>query len=225
MLLDLLLSIVSPHLCKGCGVVGSGLCECCKNDITSEKWGNCLLCNGFSTTSNLCRNCRKNRLFADIFVVGESSGALKNLVYDFKFNSERGHARVLAELLDETLPILPNEVVVVPIPTIPKHIRQRGFGHTELVAKKLASLRGLKYAQNILIRADNSVQHGLKAKQRFMAAAKTFKIHRTKNLPEKILLVDDVYTTGATVKAAAKLLKAAGIKTIYLAIIARHNNK
>jgi ComF family protein len=145
------------------------------------------------------------------------------LVYDFKFKSEYGNAQVLAQLLDETLPIFPDSTVIVPIPTIPKHIRQRGFGHTETIAKLLARKRKMKLLKNWLIRTDNSVQHGLKAKDRQKIAQKTFGIRPLGQPPSEILLIDDVYTTGATANAAAKLLQKAGVKTINLALIARHD--
>jgi ComF family protein len=221
MLLDSLLSLFAPHQCQGCGRLGSGLCNSCKNDIIDEIYANCLLCDSSASADNLCPTCRQTSQISRAFVVGENKGVLKNLLYNYKFGPIRGYGKVLSDILSSMLPILPTETVVVPIPTISKHIRQRGFGHIELVAKYLAHSRRLKYS-NLLLRLDNSVQHGLKAKDRAKAAAKTFLVNPQAKIPKEILLLDDIYTTGATIKAATKLLKSAGVKTINLAIIARH---
>jgi ComF family protein len=224
MLLDWLLSWISPHVCKGCGQVGDGLCDSCFFDITNENYGKCLFC-GEVADGNLCHSCASRLPFKRAFVVGERRGLLKRLVGDFKYNSERGNARVIARLLDATLPILPSGCVVVPIPTIAPHIRQRGFGHTELIARHFARIRRLPYSQKLLLRADNSIQHGLKARERQRQAAKAFLVSKRQTIPTEILLLDDICTTGATVTAAAKLLKKAGVKTINLAIVTRHSNK
>jgi ComF family protein len=224
MLLDSLLSLFAPHVCLGCGRLGGGLCESCKNDIIDEVYPNCLLCGSSASASNLCSACRKTSRISRAYVVGENKGLLKNLVYNYKFASVRGYSKVLSGILNLMLPILPPATVVVPIPTISKHIRQRGFGHIELVARHLARSRRLKYS-SLLVRLDNSVQHGLKAKDRAKAAARTFSINPHIKIPKEILLIDDIYTTGATIKAATKLLKSAGVKTINLAILARHTKR
>jgi ComF family protein len=221
MLLDSLLSLLAPHVCLGCGRLGGGLCNSCKNDIIDEVYPNCLLCGSGVSADNLCSTCRQTSRISRAYVVGENKTLLKNLLYNYKFGPTRGHSKVLSDILNLMLPILPPATVVVPIPTISKHIRQRGFGHIELVARHLARSRHLKYSR-LLLRLDNSVQHGLKAAERTKAAAKTFSINPRAKIPEEILLLDDIYTTGATIKAAAKLLKSAGVKTINLAILARH---
>jgi ComF family protein len=220
MFIDNILSLFSPHICKGCGQTGAGLCESCFFDIISEKYGHCLVC-GAVTNRGLCRQCAAKTPFDRVFVVGERRGVLKHLVGDYKYNSERGNTGIMVRLLDETLPILPDNCLVVPIPTIAPHIRRRGFGHTELVGKGLAKLRHLEYDGKLLQRANNSVQHGLTVAERRQQAKHTFRLGRNHHIPGEILLFDDIYTTGATITAAAKLLKNAGVKTINLAIIAR----
>jgi Predicted amidophosphoribosyltransferases len=221
MLLDLLLSTLAPHICMGCSQVGSGLCESCKNDIIDEVYSDCLMCNKTTKHNCICLVCQKSSSISRAFVVGKNKGVLKRFIYDYKFTPIRSYGKDLTDILDKMLPILPKDTVVVPIPTVSKHIRQRGFGHIELIAKLLSRKRRLKYSE-LLIRNDNSVQHGLKANQRAKAAAKTFSINSRAKIPNEILLIDDIYTTGSTIRFASKLLKEAGVKTINLAIIARH---
>jgi ComF family protein len=222
MMIDWLLGMVSPHICKGCGKAGSGLCVECFNDIIDTDYGRCLHCEELTTIDNLCRNCQAKLPFDRAFVVGPRRGVLRRLVGDFKFNSERGQAREIVKLLDAVLPILPNGTVVVPIPTIAPHIRRRGFGHTELVARLFAHKRKMRSDNRILKRITSSVQHGLTASERAKQADQAFLVNRHKIMPQERLLIDDIYTTGATVIAASKLLKQTGVQTINVAIIARH---
>ena len=67
-------------------------------------------------------------------------GALKSLINNYKYNSVRACGDALAELLAECINI--ESAVVVPLPTIGKHVRERGFDHTKLLARKLVRLKG-----------------------------------------------------------------------------------
>jgi ComF family protein len=218
---DKLLAPFSPHICKSCGAVGAALCERCIFDILDKKFNRCVICDNVVKGQNLCPTCGRQQPFAHVFVVGERSGALRRLVGDFKYNSERAAAATIAELLHQTLPELPPETVIVPVPTIAPHVRQRGFDHTRLVAHRLAKLRGLRLDGRLLMRRDNSVQHGLNAQARRVQAAQTFAVNNRRPVPHRVLLFDDIFTTGATTAAAAQLLKKAGVKTVDLAIVAR----
>jgi len=223
--IDKILGVVAPHSCKGCGVSGSGLCTDCFANLVDTGYGRCIYCGSLTSKDNLCSTCRSTSPFKRAYVVGERDGALKRLVGDYKYNSERGNTRILADLVDATVPIPPDGTVVVPIPTISAHIRQRGFGHSELIARRFARGRHLKYDGRLLLRNTNSVQHGLSLQQRRQQAAQAFRVSKRRTMPDEILLIDDIYTTGATIAAASKLLLAAGVKTINVAVVARQVKK
>lgn len=231
-MIDLWLSWLSPHICKGCKAVGIALCDSCKKYILDQPWRKCIDCNGevdwtnFAWHGNLCGKCSGKSPFTRVFVVGERTGALKKLVGDYKFASERDNARPIAELISSTLPEeLPPELIIIPLPTIAKHIRERGLDHTKLVVRELARIRKMPANYHLLRRTDNTSQHLADSKARAKQAAKTFSINPRADIPKKILLVDDIYTTGATTKAAAELLKKRGVKEIWLAIVARQVNE
>jgi competence protein ComFC len=116
------------------------------------------------------------------------------------------------------LPELPDDIVVVPIPTIAPHVRIRGYGHTELIAKQIAHTRKLAY-RPVLQRRTNPVQHGATKQQRALQAAGTFECMSLDG--GRYLLVDDVYTTGETLKHAARCLKKAGATEVWTTVISR----
>jgi ComF family protein len=160
-------------------------------------------------------------------VVGLRRDGLQRLVGDFKYNSERGSAKVIVRLLDQTLPNKElNDFTVVPITTVAKNVRYRGFDHMKLVGKRLAKVRRLPFAPDLLSRKNNSTQHnqaGLAARRR--NAAESLSINPRVKVPSKILLLDDIYTTGATVETTAKILRRNGAKEIWLVIVARQLSK
>ena len=218
--IDKILSIVSPHICKGCGASGALLCDRCVFNVLDKGFIWCVKCGRITQDNNLCSDCRKNSGFQQIFAVGWRRDGLSRLVGDYKYNSERSAAKVIARLLNERLPTLPSYTVIVPIPTIAPHVRQRGFDHMKLAAKELTRLRGLKNTPQLLWRQTNAVQHELSGQARIMAAEKTFTINPRLKMPTNILLLDDIWTSGATMIAAAKLLKKSGAKNIIGAVVA-----
>ena len=126
----------------------------------------------------------------------------------------------LADLLHRRIPRLPDSVVVVPIPTTPAHIRERGYDHMLLIARDFSKLRKLR-VETILKRNNTFVQHHANREERLIQAASAFKIEGTIDPSRVYLLLDDVVTTGATITQAAKLLRAAGAVYVWAAVTSR----
>ena len=221
---DQILSVFAPHICKDCGKVGRALCESCFFDIMEKTYEKCINCEAsisqktFAKNGNMCENCARKLPFAKIFVVGERTGALLRLVDEYKYNSERADAKIFAKLLDKTVPELAPDTVVTFVTTSAPHIRERGFDHMALAAKNFAKLRKLR-CQKLLFRENSDSQHDKKARERKILAKKMFSTRR--RIPENVLLLDDIWTTGATTIAAAKLLRESGAKNVQLAIVAK----
>lgn len=216
-MLEAPLSILAPHHCCSCDRIGHILCDHCNYDIISEAYGSCIVC------GDICRGgetlCRQHVLpFARAWCVGERSGSLRALLDQYKFEHARSASETLAKLLDSTLPLLPDDIVVVPVPTIRKHIRQRGFDHTALFAQKFARRRGMKY-QHAIERITSTTQLGKGLKERRVQAQQAFRCNAIAS--GAYLLVDDIFTTGATARYAAQVLRDAGATEVWLAIIAR----
>ena len=163
-------------------------------------------------------SCANGYGLAGAWCVATRSDSLKRLLDRYKFESAREAGTVAASLLDARLPLLDKGIIVTAVPTAGSNRRSRGFDHTAQIARRVARLRDMTYKPT-LRRRDNTTQHFQKRADRLKLSADSFEV--TGNLPDKILLIDDIYTTGATVRACADALKSAGAKEVYVAIIAR----
>lgn len=217
-MIDNLLSLIAPHHCCGCGGVGTLLCSNCKYNITIEPESVCLVCRRPCGLRGICTTCRVP--YDKAWCVGQRRDALQKLVGLYKFERVRGAYRNLGDLLLATIPELPPETVVIPVPTVSAHVRERGYDHTLLIARYFAKNRGLKLSQT-LRRATQTKQRQASAKTRDVQAKLAFEVRTEveKDIPH--LLIDDIMTTGATLKYATKILKDAGVASVWVAVIAR----
>lgn len=199
------LQVIAPHYCLGCGKVGSLLCSYCKYNIGEEPFLGCIIC-GLPSRSGICSV--HDSTLERSFIVSERSGVLEATINGLKFHNSKAAAKELAILLDQRLPLLPTNTLIVPIPTVRSHIRQRGYDQVELIARHLSNMRGISIAP-LLKRVGTATQHELGKEERRVAAQKAFTLNRMLSVQEGILLLvlDDIITTAATVSAAAETLK------------------
>lgn len=219
-MIERILGILAPHRCCSCGEKGVVLCESCKENIISDWLSGCVVCRQPCRERGICAVCCQKIPVKQAWCVGERRGALKKLGDAYKFENKRAGAALLAQLLDEMMPILPRDLVVMPIPTSPASVRQRGFDHTGLVARSFAKKRGLKTAQ-LLERKSSVTLHFMSKSERERYGPMLFRLRPGVTAPKHVLVFDDILTTGTTARAAVKLLLSAGVERVDLAIIAR----
>lgn len=212
-----LVNLLAPHYCCSCGEIGAVLCERCKYDIVSEPYEACILCHNIAKpTENLCNSCKT--AFSHAWVVGSRTDALKRIIDDFKFERVRAAYRIFSGLFDATLPNIPPDVIVVPIPTIAKHVRVRGYDHMRLIAREFAKVRHLSYSP-CLYRATTTMQRGASRVVRREQAEAAFAVRNVRQ-NSRYLIVDDVSTTGATLEYASRALLQAGASEVWAAVLA-----
>ena len=217
-MIDYLLSYIAPHLCSGCGKIGTVLCDNCKYDITSEAFTSCISCLHPTASDNCCLDCRQ--LYQRAWCVGVRAGVLQRLIGNLKFQNVRAAYRPLADMLADKIDQLPASTVVVPLPTVPSHVRERGYDHTRLIARRLARSRGWRL-QAVLLRRTATKQRGSSYKDRQTQASAAFYVPVTLDPAVPYLLVDDVMTTGASIEYGVQALRRAGAEIVMVAIIAR----
>ena len=211
------IDIIAPYTCRGCGSIGSPLCDCCKNNIIMNHQNICPNCKSENPTGS----CSKCSALPPIHTIADRSTIVGTLIHDLKYSSAKALAKPLAELADAILPAILGDVVIVPLPTISRHIRERGFDHTLEIAMQLAKLRPNWTAKTILKRTNSTVQVGANESTRIRQAKKAYQIDPRFSFekPTTYILIDDVWTTGASMKAAYKIItKAGATKTVILAL-------
>jgi competence protein ComFC len=220
--MESLLDLIMPENCVICGAKGKSLCPNCKQKIIAESSNFCLECGNFIEES--CPDCRLP--YQKSYTVGFRDEAVGKIAEKYKFSSKRSLARQITDILMNILPDFSPDTVVVPIPTIKKHVRMRGLDHTKKVAKQLAKAKKCRFSP-LVSRMNDSVQVGANAKKRLEQAKTAFKIDEKElkkvfNEKSAVFLYDDISTTGSTIKECAKLLKKSGIKNISVIILAKN---
>ncbi len=215
-MVDRLLSQLAPHYCCSCGEIGSLLCDSCEYDIVSEQFVGCLLCGRLTLSPGAC--CGSP--IARTWCAGERSGGLEELINRFKFEYAKAAYIQLGDVLLSALPQLPAGTIIVPIPTVRSHIRQRGYDHTLLLAEYIARERCLTLSR-ALMRRMATIQRGADRKTRIKQAKEAFEVKLPLESGIPYLLIDDVVTTGSTLRYAAETLRSAGATVVWAAAVAR----
>lgn len=170
-----------------------------------------------------CRAC-ESESFDFARSVGAYAGALRAVVLMMKHEPFIGERAI--ELMNEWLSVAPlNQTTrLVPVPLHAKRIKQRGFNQAAVLGEKLACRVGLPFDDASLERAVYTAPHraGVDAQARRTSVENAFAVTRPRLVKnEKVLLIDDVFTTGSTVSACARALKEAGASDVFVLTLAR----
>jgi ComF family protein len=147
-------------------------------------------------------------------------GPIKELILQFKFHRLRAATETAAGLILRRAAEWPEIDMVTSVPVAPSRYRERGYNQSELIAKAVARQAGLPY-QSALVRLTATHQIGLDRQSRFRQVAGAFRAIRALD-GRRVLIVDDVVTTGATLSECAAELRAAGARDVWAAAVARH---
>jgi ComF family protein len=170
-----------------------------------------------------CRRCDE-LAFTAARSVGKYEGALRAVVLALKHEPQVS-AR-LGELLYaiQQRPPLDTATRIVPVPLHAERERERGFNQATLLARALATRSNLPVDEWSVVRNRHTVRHraGMDARARRETVERAFRVERPRLVVgERILLIDDVFTTGATVSSCAQALKEAGAEEVYVLTVAR----
>ncbi len=228
--LDLLL----PRTCAPCGgplVLGaaSPLCATCTGAVVEPPQAGCARCGAtLPAPSPLCARCLvRPPAFAGARALGpyraEMPGnVLARVVQHLKYHGARELAAPLAELLSAHYPFA-SDAVIVPVPLHRSRLRARGYNQALLLARGLARRRGLLLMPHALERTRATAEHAtLGAAARSANVRGAFRVRPAIDLAgARVVLVDDVFTTGATAGACAEALQAAGAGAVYVYTVGR----
>jgi len=169
-----------------------------------------------------CALCRAGlRGFDAAYCFGSYEGTLRELIHIYKYGGIQTLAQPLAELLAAAVPLDERFDAVVPVPLHWRKRWQRGFNQSDLLARAIARRRGLPVLRALARTRFTKTQAGLSNTERRKNVAAACRRVAETLAGQRVLLIDDVMTTGATAAACARALKRAGAARVVLATVAR----
>jgi ComF family protein len=213
------LQLLLPQHCLGCGRGGTQLCPGCRDALPPLEPPLCARCGApVSWPVERCRECAGRRLaFASARAAVAYDETARRLVHGWKERGLRGLGRDAAAVVAERVP-RPDVQALAFVPADPERRLKRGHNTAEALARELARAWGLPCLP-LLARAHAQRQRGSTLAERRHNVRGVFRA--SARAPARVAVVDDVYTTGATVSAASSALRAAGARRVEVVTFAR----
>ncbi len=230
--LNILADILYPKYCFGCGRAVGYLCKFCIKKLPFNIKNLCIVCNKLSTNGITHTQCKnnflpnrllsafpyKNKIVRDMIITGKYYFVSEIFYLLGKFGA--------FVLLQNQSSLSQFEVFDFTLCPIPLHIRRknwRGFNQSEVICQAMSEVFEIPY-QNILVRTKNTkTQKDLSAPERQSNMQNAFAISKDffGNIPHKVILIDDVTTTGKTFLEATRVLKQAGVQEVWCVSLAK----
>lgn len=218
------LNLFLPPRCVGCRQADAWLCTECMRQIPRVTSPFCVCCGDAVSNSELCVRCQTSPLqIESIRSVVYFEGVLRRAMHWFKYRGRTVLAEPLGDLMaaywmQHAKPI----DVVVPVPLHAARMRERGYNQAALLAREMARRVGLVVDEQVLIRRRATTsQVKLDANQRKENVRAAFCCSGDKLAGKRVLLIDDVCTTGATLEACAIALYQGGARSVQALTLAR----
>ncbi len=220
------LDFIFPKRCVNCRKIGAYICTNCFAYISFNETGTCIVCQRQAVGGLTHPVCRGRYTPDGVFSSLVYKGVVKKLVYKFKYNPNLTDLRnTLTDLFYEGLiqkeefyKVQNKNSVLIPIPLYKSKLRKRGYNQSYILAKGLGKKLNIEVLDCLERVRDTKTQVGLKKEEREGNIKGAFKLKikdlRLKNI-NQVFLIDDVVTSGATLKEAAKVLKKAGVEKVY----------
>ncbi len=232
-----LLELLLPSFCLGCNKEGNYLCQDCKSTLEISEYNYCL-CNKnplrlfVGNRRGKCSRCQDKKLSGLYFALPYKEKSLtRKLIRQFKYEPYiKNLAEVLAGLLIEHFVLTGNNTqdiwqnsALIAVPLDKGKLKSRGYNQAEELAKELSKILEISLISKNLVKTRKTLpQIELSAKEREENLKNAFLVEKAAEIKDKkIFLVDDVYTTGATMEECARIIKEAGAKTVWGISIAR----
>ncbi len=230
------MELIFPRRCPVCGQIvqpsGELICATCFLQLSPVKSPVCRKCGKevLGDHYEYCPDCmRRQRTFDSGMALFNYNEAARRSMAAIKYKNRREYLDFYGAALSRRF----SKIVghwqadcLIPVPIHPSRRRQRGFNQAEELAKRLEKSWNIPVCSQILIRNRKTVpQRDLNPSERLKNLREAFRLHPDccKNLvhffPKTVILIDDIYTTGSTIEACARVLKAAGVQRVYFLVV------
>lgn len=209
-------NLIYPQECLICGKLNPNtICNKCENKINQE------------LKYTYLKKIRNEYYFENQIYFFEYKDYIRRLIIDYKFKDKSYLYKLFSEIIiknEKICSILKSYDIIIPVPIHYKRKKERGYNQSYLIARDIANkIKNIKLENKVVIKKiDNKKQSDLTKIERINNVKDVYEIinkERIKN--KKIILIDDIYTTGNTVNEVSKLLKKNGAKKILVLTIAR----
>lgn len=225
--------------CISCGAMIDStrpysLCDKCVKKIHWITGRTCKKCGKALQDTYIGELCYDCLIYERHFVKGFSCmtyGLLeREIIMDYKYNGKGYIGRKLGDILYDRIScenIKPD--VIIPVPLSYDRMRKRGYNQSALMAKRLSELWSVEYDEKVLVRARNTqLLRSLNPTERRLMLEDAFSISKSRREiieGKQILIIDDIFTTGATVDASAKALVSGGAAEVFVLTLASGGNR
>ena len=222
---DYILDVIYPKTCPFCGRIckkGEDICLTCRWKLPYIKEPRCMKCSKpiMDVEKEYCYDCRMKQ---HTYVAGKAvwvyDDIMRKSISRYKYNGSLEYASVYGKEIAKHYGkwIKAHGDILVPIPLHKKKQQIRGFNQAEVLADIIGNILQIPIEREWLYRNKYTLpQKELSDKERLKNLMKAFEINKKKSfLADKVMLVDDIYTTGSTIEACAKVLYQAGVKEVY----------
>lgn len=213
--------------CNGCKseqVYRYGLCRQCLETLKKPEGTRCEICLDKINTTGLCKAClQKQPDYQRLYCAFLFEDLGRRLIHQFKFKNKRYLKHLFAALCAEALPpeIQKACTVIVPVPLSKERRRRRGYNQAQLLAEELSQKFNIPVNTSVLTRQNGKQQTALLNKEERRKSIKGLYSAAGSLKNQTVLLMDDIVTTGETLRACAAELKKAGADAVYCLAIAR----
>lgn len=225
----LFLDMLYPRRCQVCHDIavpgGSRICNVCREKLKPITGPRCFRCSKplKREEQEYCKDCRKTRLFDQGIGIFPYGSVLQESLFKLKYGKRQEYGSFYGQIAA----VYSREIIrnwgveiIIPIPLHRKRMEKRGYNQAELIAGALGKTLCIPVDSRLMKRKVNTrPQKELDYRERKQNMKNAFFL-KGENRYRRILLVDDIYTTGSTIEAAAELLKRNGAENVFFLTIA-----
>lgn len=219
------MDLVYPLHCGGCSTTGYIICKGCADSfLPVDEETSCPLCGLPVGVKSVCGKCLgEKNLFHEGIYGFYYENRLRDAIHSFKFSGRKDVGRHLIGLIAKKITASSSRFdCIVPLPVTEKRLKERGFNQSFIIAEEIAKMTGKPVRHSALLKTKDTLdQYSLSKDERKKNVKNAFSLSRDADIKDKkVLLVDDLYTTGHTAQEATRILlkgKARGVVFFALA--------